>query len=91
MLRCPHCGGEITMLSGTQQGKPINEWPIDSLKLSTRVHNALFHLGIKTIGDINKHEYSHVPNFGKQSYLELRDTLAHLGVSLPPCSKWNRG
>ena len=53
---------------------------IEELELGVRSYNCLKRVGIETIGDLvskSEQELAAIPNFGKKSIEEVRETLAH--------------
>jgi DNA-directed RNA polymerase subunit alpha len=58
---------------------------IEELELGVRSYNCLKRVGIETIGDLvakTEAELAAIPNFGKKSIEEVRDTLAQHGLYL---------
>jgi DNA-directed RNA polymerase alpha subunit len=67
----------------------VDEIPITTLELSTRVRNVLNNCNIATIGDLSKRtqgELLREPNFGKVSLSEVNSALASYGIHL---RSWN--
>ena len=59
--------------------------PIEELELGVRSYNCLKRVGIETIGDLvmkTEQELAAIPNFGKKSIEEVRETLAQHGLHL---------
>src|SRR3989449_5866825 len=59
--------------------------PIDELELGVRSYNCLKRVGIETIGDLvskTENELAAIPNFGKKSIEEVKETLATHGLTL---------
>ena len=59
--------------------------PIEDLDLSVRSYNCLKRVGIETIGDLvskTESELAAMPNFGKKSIEEVRETLQAHGLTL---------
>jgi DNA-directed RNA polymerase subunit alpha len=58
---------------------------IEELELGVRSYNCLKRVGIETIGDLvskSEQELAAIPNFGKKSIEEVRETLATHGLKL---------
>jgi DNA-directed RNA polymerase subunit alpha len=58
---------------------------IEELELGVRSYNCLKRVGIETIGDLvskSENELAAIPNFGKKSIEEVRETLATHGLKL---------
>ena len=58
---------------------------IEELELGVRSYNCLKRVGIETIGDLiskTEAELAAIPNFGKKSIEEVKETLAAQGLSL---------
>src|SRR5262249_55184960 len=59
--------------------KGMENFPIEELELGVRSYNCLKRVGIETIGDLvmkTEQELAAIPNFGKKSIEEGRETLA---------------
>ena len=57
----------------------MENFPIEELELGVRSYNCLKRVGIETIGDLvmkSENELAAIPNFGKKSIEEVRETLA---------------
>jgi len=70
-------------------GPPIangmENFPIEELELGVRSYNCLKRVGIETIGDLvtkSESELAAIPNFGKKSIEEVKETLAQHGLNL---------
>jgi DNA-directed RNA polymerase subunit alpha len=64
---------------------PMESFPIEELELGVRSYNCLKRVGIETIGDLvskSEGELAAIPNFGKKSIEEVRETLAAHGLTL---------
>jgi DNA-directed RNA polymerase subunit alpha len=64
---------------------PMDNFPIEELELGVRSYNCLKRVGIETIGDLvvkTEQELAAIPNFGKKSIEEVKETLAQHGLSL---------
>jgi DNA-directed RNA polymerase subunit alpha len=75
----PDNGGE------SQQTHGMENFPIEELELGVRSYNCLKRVGIETIGDLvskSENELAAIPNFGKKSIEEVKETLATQGLSL---------
>ncbi len=67
------------------QAHGMENFPIEELELGVRSYNCLKRVGIETIGDLvskSEDELAAIPNFGKKSIEEVRETLAAHGISL---------
>jgi DNA-directed RNA polymerase subunit alpha len=63
----------------------MENFPIEELELGVRSYNCLKRVGIETIGDLtskSEAELGSIPNFGKKSIDEVRETLAAHGLTL---------
>jgi hypothetical protein len=63
----------------------MENFPIEELELGVRSYNCLKRVGIETIGDLtskSEAELAAIPNFGKKSVEEVRETLAAHGLTL---------
>ena len=63
----------------------MENFPIEELELGVRSYNCLKRVGIETIGDLvtkTENELAAIPNFGKKSIEEVKETLAQHGLSL---------
>jgi DNA-directed RNA polymerase subunit alpha len=63
----------------------MENFPIEELELGVRSYNCLKRVGIETIGDLVKRtetELAGIPNFGKKSIEEVKETLATHGLTL---------
>src|SRR5438093_6067285 len=74
---------------GTQPEMPLahgmENFPIEELELGVRSYNCLKRVGIETIGDLvvkTENELAAIPNFGKKSIEEVKETLATHGLTL---------
>jgi DNA-directed RNA polymerase subunit alpha len=71
--------GEATQQHG------MENFPIEELELGVRSYNCLKRVGIETIGDLtskSEAELAAIPNFGRKSIEEVRETLAAHGLTL---------
>ena len=62
----------------------MENFPIEELELGVRSYNCLKRVGIETIGDLvskSENELAAIPNFGKKSIEEVKETLATQGLS----------
>jgi len=67
------------------QAHGMENFPIEELELGVRSYNCLKRVGIETIGDLvskTEGELAAIPNFGKKSIEEVRETLAAHGLNL---------
>jgi DNA-directed RNA polymerase subunit alpha len=63
----------------------MENFPIEELELGVRSYNCLKRVGIETIGDLvmkSESELGTIPNFGKKSIEEVKETLATHGLRL---------
>jgi DNA-directed RNA polymerase subunit alpha len=63
----------------------MENFPIEELELGVRSYNCLKRVGIETIGDLvmkSESELAAIPNFGKKSIEEVKETLATHGLRL---------
>src|ERR687885_341027 len=74
---------------GAQPEMPLahgmENFPIEELELGVRSYNCLKRVGIETIGDLvtkTETELAAIPNFGKKSIEEVKETLASHGLTL---------
>jgi DNA-directed RNA polymerase subunit alpha len=67
------------------QAHGMENFPIEELELGVRSYNCLKRVGIETIGDLvskTEGELAAIPNFGKKSIEEVRETLQTHGLTL---------
>jgi DNA-directed RNA polymerase subunit alpha len=67
------------------QARGMENFPIEELELGVRSYNCLKRVGIETIGDLvskTETELAAIPNFGKKSIEEVKETLAAHGLTL---------
>jgi DNA-directed RNA polymerase subunit alpha len=72
-------GAEVSLAHG------MENFPIEELELGVRSYNCLKRVGIETIGDLvtkTEGELAAIPNFGKKSIEEVKETLATHGLTL---------
>ena len=72
-------GGEATIAHA------MENFPIEELELGVRSYNCLKRVGIETIGDLvgkSENELAAIPNFGKKSIEEVKETLSAQGLTL---------
>jgi DNA-directed RNA polymerase subunit alpha len=77
---------------GDEGGAPVESFahgmenfPIEELELGVRSYNCLKRVGIETIGDLvmkTESELAAIPNFGKKSIEEVKETLQTHGLNL---------
>jgi DNA-directed RNA polymerase subunit alpha len=63
----------------------MENFPIEELELGVRSYNCLKRVGIETIGDLvtkTESDLAAIPNFGKKSIEEVKETLAAHGLNL---------
>jgi DNA-directed RNA polymerase subunit alpha len=82
-------GADTTPLEGAlvdvQLAHGMENFPIEELELGVRSYNCLKRVGIETIGDLvtkTEHELASIPNFGKKSIEEVKETRAQHGLGL---------
>jgi DNA-directed RNA polymerase subunit alpha len=66
-------------------GHPMENFPIEELELGVRSYNCLKRVGIETIGELvskTEGELAAIPNFGRKSIEEVKETLATHGLTL---------
>jgi DNA-directed RNA polymerase subunit alpha len=83
---------DLTDVSGGDGMQPemplahgMENFPIEELELGVRSYNCLKRVGIETIGDLvvkTESELANIPNFGKKSVEEVKETLAAHGLTL---------
>ena len=76
-------GTEGVVETSTAHG--MENFPIEELELGVRSYNCLKRVGIETIGDLiakSEQELGAIPNFGKKSIEEVKETLAAHGLKL---------
>src|SRR5215210_1413129 len=69
----------------TQLAHGMENFPIEELELGVRSYNCLKRVGIETIGDLvtkSENELGAIPNFGKKSIEEVKETLGTHGLTL---------
>jgi DNA-directed RNA polymerase subunit alpha len=81
--------GEAAQAEMTAAEAPLahgmENFPIEELELGVRSYNCLKRVGIETIGDLvvkSENELAAIPNFGKKSIEEVKETLATHGLNL---------
>jgi DNA-directed RNA polymerase subunit alpha len=83
--------GEAAVVEGAGAGPEaalahgMENFPIEELELGVRSYNCLKRVGIETIGDLvmkTEQELAAIPNFGKKSIEEVRETLQQHGLNL---------
>jgi DNA-directed RNA polymerase subunit alpha len=63
----------------------MENFPIEELELGVRSYNCLKRVGIETIGDLvskTENELAAIPNFGRKSIEEVKETLGTHGLNL---------
>src|SRR5690349_10927514 len=69
----------------TNLANGMENFPIEELELGVRSYNCLKRVGIETIGDLvmkTENELAAIPNFGKKSIEEVKETLQQHGLTL---------
>jgi DNA-directed RNA polymerase subunit alpha len=81
--------GEAAASDGAPAEMPLahgmENFPIEELELGVRSYNCLKRVGIETIGDLvvkTEAELAAIPNFGKKSVEEVKETLSAHGLTL---------
>ncbi|MFL6039268.1 MAG: DNA-directed RNA polymerase subunit alpha [Gaiellaceae bacterium] len=81
--------GEAAAADGAPAEMPLahgmENFPIEELELGVRSYNCLKRVGIETIGDLvvkTEAELAAIPNFGKKSVEEVKETLSAHGLTL---------
>ena len=72
-------------VAGVSLAGGMENFPIEELELGVRSYNCLKRVGIETIGDLvtkTESELAAIPNFGKKSIEEVKETLAQHGLTL---------
>jgi DNA-directed RNA polymerase subunit alpha len=67
------------------QAHGMENFPIEELELGVRSYNCLKRVGIETIGDLvskTENELAAIPNFGRKSIEEVKETLGTHGLNL---------
>jgi DNA-directed RNA polymerase subunit alpha len=67
------------------QARGMENFPIEELELGVRSYNCLKRVGIETIGDLvskSEAELAAIPNFGRKSIEEVKETLGTHGLTL---------
>jgi DNA-directed RNA polymerase subunit alpha len=70
---------------GAQTGGPMHDILIEELELGVRSYNCLKRAGIQTVGDLvqkSESELAAIPNFGRKSIEEVKETLDARGLGL---------
>src|SRR5262252_8621863 len=71
--------------AGVSLAGGMENFPIEELELGVRSYNCLKRVGIETIGDLvtkSENELGSIPNFGKKSIEEVKETLQQHGLRL---------
>src|SRR2546430_10531288 len=90
--------GEAAAADGAPAEMPLahgmENFPIEELELGVRSYNCLKRVGIETIGDLvvkTEAELAAIPNFGKKSVEEVKETLSAHGLTLRGDESGNGG
>ncbi len=78
-------GGPAEDETEIPHARGMENFPIEELELGVRSYNCLKRVGIETIGDLvskSETELAAIPNFGKKSIEEVKETLAAHGLTL---------
>jgi len=86
-LRLPpgDAGDGAAGLAAVPAADGMDDILIEELELGVRSYNCLKRVGIETIGDLvtkTENELAAIPNFGKKSIEEVKETLATHGLTL---------
>jgi DNA-directed RNA polymerase subunit alpha len=71
--------------AGVSLAGGMENFPIEELELGVRSYNCLKRVGIETIGDLvtkSESELAAIPNFGRKSIEEVKETLQQHGLNL---------
>jgi DNA-directed RNA polymerase subunit alpha len=85
-------GDGVSPETGLARG--MENFPIEELELGVRSYNCLKRVGIETIGDLvmkTENELAAIPNFGKKSIEEVKETLSQHGLTLRGDSGFGNG
>ena len=85
-------GGEAGLISGAagaaaRSANGMDDILIEELELGVRSYNCLKRAGVQTVGDLvqkSESELNAIPNFGRKSIEEVKETLDARGLSLRP-------
>ena len=81
-------GGDLSSLGsggGSGGGDGMDDILIEELELGVRSYNCLKRAGVQTVGDLvqkSESELNAIPNFGRKSIEEVKETLEARGLSL---------
>jgi DNA-directed RNA polymerase subunit alpha len=81
----PQGGVEEEAAPAAPQAGGMENFPIEELELGVRSYNCLKRVGIETIGDLvskTEGELASIPNFGRKSIEEVKETLGTHGLTL---------
>jgi DNA-directed RNA polymerase subunit alpha len=81
-------GGQAgTAAAGGRSADGMDDILIEELELGVRSYNCLKRAGVQTVGDLvqkSESELNAIPNFGRKSIEEVKETLEARGLSLRP-------
>ena len=82
-----NAGGDLSSLGGGGggAGDGMDDILIEELELGVRSYNCLKRAGVQTVGDLvqkSESELNAIPNFGRKSIEEVKETLEARGLSL---------
>ncbi len=83
-----NAGGDLSSLGGGAPGgggDGMDDILIEELELGVRSYNCLKRAGVQTVGDLvqkSESELNAIPNFGRKSIEEVKETLEARGLSL---------
>ncbi len=80
-------GGDLGGLSGAAipSADGMDDILIEELELGVRSYNCLKRAGVQTVGDLvqkSESELNAIPNFGRKSIEEVKETLDARGLAL---------
>ena len=85
IVKLGHRAGDAAETAEPSLAHGMENFPIEELELGVRSYNCLKRVGIETIGDLvvkSENELAAIPNFGKKSIEEVKETLATHGLTL---------
>ena len=77
--------GALAGVGGRPGGGPMDDILIEELELGVRSYNCLKRAGVQSVGDLvqkSESELNAIPNFGRKSIEEIKETLEARGLSL---------
>ena len=82
----PESSGSPATASAPRARGGMDEILIEELELGVRSYNCLKRAGIQTVGDLvqkSESELAAIPNFGRKSIEEVKETLDARGLGAP--------